>query len=226
MRIHKKYIAGLSWTWPWTSVRSFLGRIHIYFANWRDQSRGGVDLRHALYHLGITKQGGCKGRGEWHAPTSSLFLTALSHEYPLESTLCLRLLRLSVPYPLAAPSTRVVTLSEYRNYPTARFRRLGGRRHFATYFACPLTRVWSKIAGSFPLSVEKSTARRKMREQSRLECKSIDNSVSIILAVLESLFCTNTGARTIEAFDNGVIILLTPKSLHCTIHSTILRIFS
>jgi len=45
------------------------------------------------------------------------------------------------PFPLAAPLTRVVTLSEYRNFPIARFRRLGGRRHFATYFACPLTRV-------------------------------------------------------------------------------------
>lgn len=34
---------------------------HIYFANWRDQSR--VDLRHALYHFGITKQGGVRGGG-------------------------------------------------------------------------------------------------------------------------------------------------------------------
>jgi len=148
--------------------------IHIYFANWRDRSRGGVDLRHALYHFGITKQGSVRGGGTHllHPSSWQLYLASIPSNPPCVSP--------PVPpsFPLAAPLTRVVTLSEYRNFSTARFRQLGGRRHFATYFACLLTRVWSKIVGSFLLSDERSIVSRKMREQRSLNHR-INQSITL-----------------------------------------------
>lgn len=164
VRIDKKRIAGFSECA--LDLRSFVSRTYLFCELARSVSRWSPTCSVSLRNNETRR----RKRGR-HAPTSSLFLTALSREYPPEFTLCLA--PRTPLFPLATPLTRVVTLSEYWNFPTARFHRLGGRRHFATYFACPLTRVWSKIAGTFLLSEEKSIARRKMRKQSNLNINQL-----------------------------------------------------
>jgi len=63
VRIDEKYInRGILLNMA-LNLHPFVLRVHIYYVNWRDQSRAGVDLRHALYHFGITKQGGERGGG-------------------------------------------------------------------------------------------------------------------------------------------------------------------
>lgn len=155
MRVNKKYVTRDSPECKlWFCICSSDIHVCTYIFILRiGEFQNGVDLWHVSLWNNETR--GCKRR--WHAPTSSLFLTALSREYPPEATLCLvplpPLLYSPLPYPLATPLTRIVILSEYRNFPTARFRWLGGRRHFATYFACPLMRVCSKICSRIFLAL-------------------------------------------------------------------------
>lgn len=111
--------------------------------------------------LKITKQGNVAR----HAPTSSLFLTALSREYPPNppcyAARSLYIRCLSLPFSISLDTSRysfwILKLSRGSISPT---RGILFRRYFATYFAYPSTRTWSKAAGSFVLFKKERTMKK------------------------------------------------------------------